>query len=148
MRYFILSVFLWVTDLNVNAQTNLQKIINEFSVPSGWHSEIDYDTSYFPLFQKSQLASWNLIGSQESQEVTYYIYNYSVADSTSIIKKMLDYYMLSSCINFSSTIPEENFISFVKGQYFFLMKMCPCSTANISSCKILAKKLFLWASTK
>ena len=148
MRYFFLLVFLLIADLNANAQTILQKIIHDFIVPSGWHSKINYDTSYCPLFQKSQLASWTLIDSHKNKEVTYYVYNYSAADSTSLTKKMLDYYMLSSCINFSSSIPNENFISFVKDQYFFLMKMCPCSTANNSSCRILAKKLFLWASTK
>ena len=148
MRHFIAFFILFVACLNTNGQNKLSKLINEFNVPSDWHSKIDYNTSYFPLFQQKRLASWTLFSSEKKQRVIFFIYKYSVNDSAIFRKKIIDYYILSSCLNYPSTIQEENFMPFAKGQYFFVMKMCPCSTDQNLTCKMLAKKLFLWANLK
>jgi hypothetical protein len=147
MRRFIILFFsVGLSFLSAKGQKGFTEIINEFKIPSNWKSTILKDTIYWPIFKRSQIATWTLEGKDSMKDkVTFFIFNYSNNDELLFSEGINSYYMLSSCLNVSSKSPKSNFKSFQKQGYMFVMSMCPCSTAENISCRQLAEKLYSWS---
>ena len=132
-----------------------KKTVNEFAGYTGNQIVSEYDNSDISRYM-DHLASFNEPRTIDNKiGILNTVFGFAIKQGyyfkdnpAAIRKKIIDYYILSSCLNYPSTIQEENFMSFAKGQYFFVMKMCPCSTDQNLTCKMLAKKLFLWANHK
>jgi len=143
-----LLTFIFLTLLLVTAsraQTSPEQIVSSFNAPSDWISKLMADSSFLPLFERKQIAHWTFRNKPDSTiEVTFYLFNYAPNDFTFFDEKEQIYIQLSSCFVTRSDKPNENFISFHKDKYFFLLKRCPCNTRDNGQCKQLAKQLFEW----
>ena len=143
----LFALFFACSSLFVSSQT-LEKIAKTFSVPEGWKTRVVRDTAYFPSFGKRHVAIWEFkCNDEKTQSVWFYVFKYTKADSMGLQQKATLYYTLSNCLLTSNTDIKENFLSFVKGDYFFVERMCPCYTSNDANCKKLADNLLEWIKT-
>lgn len=146
MKNLFTFIFLIVFLSNTNCgQTSLEQIVSTFNTPPGWTSKFIADSSFFPLFERRQMATWTFKNKSDSTiKVTFYVFNYTPKDSALFSDKEQKYIRLVSCLLVPADKPNENFTSFQRSNYFFLKKMCPCYTLGNEQCKQLAKQLFEW----
>ncbi|MGP8217789.1 MAG: hypothetical protein ACLQQ4_19645 [Bacteroidia bacterium] len=117
--------------------------------PEGWSVELVKDTSYVPMFGKKSVAVWVFECKKiKIQPVEFYIFNYSPADSVSMNQKALMYYVTSNCLVASNEDVRQNSLNFVKGNYFFVEKMCPCYTTGTVECRTMVRQLGDWISNR
>lgn len=141
---FIIGIVFTLSSLFVSSQT-LEKITKTFTVPDGWKSRVVKDTAYFPSFGRRHLAIWEFkCNDENTQSIWFYVFKYTQQDSMSLQQKAILYYSLSNCLLVENTDIKENFLSFNKGNYFFVERMCPCYTKHDPNCKKLADNLLEW----
>ena len=145
---FVTGLIFVLIGFTVNAQT-LEKVTKTFPVPSGWKSRVVRDTAYFPSFGRRHLAIWEFkCDDDRTQSVWFYVFKYSQPDSMVLQQKATMYYTLSNCLLISNDNINENFLSFNKGDYFFVERMCPCYTKGDPNCRKLANNLLEWIGVK
>lgn len=141
---FIVSTLFIAFAFFASSQT-LEKIAKTFSVPDGWKSRLVRDTAYFPSFGERHMAIWEFKSDDDmTQSVWFYVFKYTQADSLNLQRKATMYYTLSNCLLVSNDNINENFLSFDKGNYFFVERMCPCYTKNNPNCRKLVNALLDW----
>jgi len=144
----ILAIFFAFACFSVSSQTP-EKIAKTFAVPDGWKTRVVRDTAYFPSFGKRHVAIWEFkCDDERTQSVWFYVFKYTQADSMNLQQKGILYYSLSDCLVASNQNINENFLSFNKGNYFFVERMCPCYTKNDPNCRKLADALLAWIKGK
>ena len=140
--------FILVTIVSVSTgygQLSPETVVSSFNVPVNWASKFTRDSSFFPLFERKQIANWTFKNNLDSTiGIKFYVFNYTSKDSVFFNKRIGKYTTLSSCLLTASDKQNENFASFYRDNYFFLMKMCPCNTRENKECRELAKQLFEW----
>src|SRR5579872_7384033 len=131
----ILTVLLIIITISGFAQ-DLKKITKTFKTPDGWSGELTKDTIYVPAFGKKTVAVWKFECTKKKlQPVVYYIFDYASADSATMNQKSIMYYATSSCLVASNEDIRQNAMNFVKGNYYFVEKMCPCYTTGSLECR-------------
>jgi len=144
----ILAIIFVITGFSVSSQT-LEKIAKTFVVPDGWKTRVVRDTAYFPSFGKRHVGVWEFkCDDERTQSIWFYVFKYTQADSMGLQQKAILYYSLSDCLLTSNQDINENFLSFNKGNYFFVERMCPCYTKNDPNCKRLVDGILLWIKGK
>jgi hypothetical protein len=128
---------------------SVEKTTKSFSVPDGWKTRVVKDTAYFPSFGRRHVAVWEFKCNDEHTEpVWFYVFKCAKGDSVFYHQKATMYYALSNCALTANNDIKENFVSFFKGDYFFVERMCPCYTKTNSSCKTLMEQLENWLADK
>jgi hypothetical protein len=144
MKYFFAIVFVLVTALGFS-QTTVEKIAKTFSVPDGWKTRVVKDTSFFPSFGRRHVAIWEFkCDDGHTEPMWFYVFKYKKEDSAFFHQKSTMYYALSNCMLVANNDIKENFVSFIRGDYYFVERMCPCYTKTNSSCKTLVSALDKW----
>lgn len=145
---FILGLLIVILSFTASSQS-LEKVAKTFTVPDGWKSRVVRDTAYFPSFGRRHMAIWEFkCDDDRTQSVWFYVFKYSQEDSLNLQRKATLYYSLSNCLLTSNDNINENFLSFNKGNYFFVERMCPCYTKNDPNCRKLATNLLDWIKGK
>jgi hypothetical protein len=143
MKFITGLLFVFIA-FTVRAQS-LEKVTKTFSVPDGWKSRVVKDTAYFPSFGRRHMAIWEFkCNDDRTQSVWFYVFKYKQADSMNLQQKAIIYYTMSNCLLTANDNINENFLSFNKGDYFFVERMCPCYTKGDPNCRKLAEALLNW----
>lgn len=126
-----------------------ERVVKSFSVPHGWKSRLVRDTDYLPSFGRKHVAIWEFkCNDGQTQAIWFYVFQYTREDSMELQQKATLYYTLSSCLLAANEDIKENFLSFNKGDYFFVERMCPCYTKGNPNCKKLVDRLMEWINKK
>ncbi len=126
---------------------DLKKIVKTLKVPDGWSGELVKDTSYVSMLGKRTVAIWKFeCKKAKVQPVEFYVFDYKPADSISMKQKSIIYYATSNCLVASNEDIRQNSMDFVKGDYFFVEKMCPCYTTGSAECRTMVRQLGQWIS--
>lgn len=128
---------------------DLKKITRTFPIPSGWKGELVTDSSYVPMFGKKIIARWVFVCKKKDvQPVEFLIFDYIPQDSAGMEHKAIMYYATSNCLVASNEDIRQNSMNFIKGQYYFAEKMCPCYTTGTEECRTIVRKLGDWINGK
>lgn len=128
---------------------DLVKITKTFKTPEGWSVDLIRDSSYVPMFGKKAIAMWKFeCKKARIQPVEFYIFDFNHADSASLNQKALMYYVTSNCLVASNEDFRQNSMNFVRGNYFFVEKMCPCYTTGTVECRTMVRQINAWITNK
>lgn len=116
-------------------------------VPDGWSGDLVKDTSYVSMFGKRTVAIWKFeCKKAKVQPVEFYVFDFNHADSIAMKQKSLMYYATSNCLVASNEDIRQNSMDFIKGNYYFVEKMCPCYTNGSTECRTMVRQLGQWIS--
>lgn len=128
---------------------DLKKITHTFSVPSGWKGQLVKDSSYIPMYGKKTIARWVFVcKTKRIEPIEFLIFDYLPQDSAAMEQKAMMYYATSNCLVVSNEDIRQNSMNFVKGNYYFAEKMCPCYTTGTEECRTIVRKLGDWIKSK
>lgn len=143
MKGFITAILILVATLGFSQ--DLKKIVKTFKTPDGWSGELKMDSVYVPSFGKKAIATWTFVcKTKKIQPVIFYVFSYTKADSAEMDQKAIMYYATSSCLVASNQDIRQNSMSFVRGNYYFTEKMCPCYTTGSVECETMVKQMSDW----
>jgi hypothetical protein len=111
-------------------------------LPKNLTFSIKKDSSYIKEFNKSRYAIIDFVFKKTS--VRYFVFTYSSSDSLNFINGNSKYLMQSNCAFTRNKEKYKNLQSFIKGDYYFLLELCPCKTNGNVDCGKLALKLNKW----
>jgi hypothetical protein len=124
-----------------NGQT-LDSILNKTNVPAYINFSIKPDSTFINNFNKNRCAIVRFYHSESS--IYYHVFHYNISDSSDFKKGVEKYLMTSNCVYFRNRDRNKNFIDFIKGDYYFLLQLCPCKTVDNPDCEKLAVELNKW----
>jgi hypothetical protein len=128
---------------------DLKKITKTFKTPDGWSGELVKDTTYVPMFGKKAIALWKFECTKKKlQPVVFYVFEYTHEDSAKMENKAMMYYATSNCLVVSNEDIRQNSLNFIRGNYFFAEKMCPCYTTGSVECRTMVRDINEWITNK
>lgn len=124
---------------------DLKKITKTMKTPDGWAEELAMDTTYVPMLGKKAIAIWKFDCKKvKITPVEFYVFNYVQADSLAMLRKADMYYATSNCLVVSNEDIRQNSMNFIRGNYLFIEKMCPCYTTGTVECRTMVRELSDW----
>lgn len=124
---------------------DLKKIVHTMKTPSGWSEELANDSIYVPMMGKKTIAVWKFqCKTVKIAPVEFYVFDYAAGDSASMMRKADMYYATSNCLVVSNEDIRQNSMNFIRGNYIFIEKMCPCYTTGTLECRTMVRQLNDW----
>ena len=81
----------------------------------------------------------------KNKDVIYYAFDYVPSDSTIFSKIKMKRISMENCMWTGNSNPKKNFpLTFVKGNYYYLLEFCPCGVSSKGHCGNLALKVNEW----
>jgi hypothetical protein len=144
MKNKIIILLICTIQLLLLSKTYSQTLesVLKVGLPKNLTFSIKKDSSYIKEFNKSRYAIVDFLSSKT--RVRYFVFTYSSSDSLNFINGNSKYLMQSNCTSIRNKDKYKNFQSFIKGDYYFLLELCPCRTSENRSCGRLALKLNKW----
>jgi len=143
MRIYIALLFACISFLGIGQ--DLKKIIKTMKTPDGWSVSLEKDSTYVPMIGKKTIAVWKFECKKvKIAPVEFYIFDYISADSAAMEQKAMMYYATSNCRVVSNEDIRQNSFDFVRGNYYFVEKMCPCYTTGTVECRTMVRQLNDW----
>jgi hypothetical protein len=128
---------------------DLKKITKTFKTPDGWSGELVKDTTYVPMFGKKAIAMWKFeCKKKKLQPVEFYIFEFNHEDSARMENKAMMYYATSNCLVSSNEDIRQNSLNFIRENYYFAEKMCPCYTTGSMECRTMVRSINEWINNK
>ncbi len=147
MKAFIALLFTCISVLGFGQ--DLKKMVLTMKIPVGWTGQLIKDTSYIPMLGKRTIAVWKFECTKvKIPPVEFYIFDYVKSDSVAMNQKSNMYYAMSNCLVVSNEDIRQNSMNFVKGNYYFVEKMCPCYTTGTVECRTMVRQLNEWITNK
>ena len=147
MRIYIALIFTCISLIGFGQ--DLKKITKSMKTPDGWSVELVKDTTYMPMFGRKTVAIWKFeCKTVKIKPVEFYVFDYVKGDSASMDQKAMIYYATSNCLVVSNEDIRQNSMNFIKGNYFFVEKMCPCYTTGTVECRTMVRQLTDWITNK
>jgi hypothetical protein len=147
LKVIYLAFLFQFTFNNVYGQIEGDAFIDRTVLPHGLKISVDSVKDPF-LFSDRNVIGF-LTFSSMNKSVTYNIFNYTPSDSVEFSRIKMERLSMENCSWKGNKNPNKNFrLSFIKGNYYYLLEFCPCGANSKGRCGNLALKINKWLRNK
>ncbi|RAV98441.1 hypothetical protein [Pseudochryseolinea flava] len=142
MKFITFFALIFSLSLYVKGQDALDSLLNAQGL-HGLAVSVNRKVSVEPFSQVQSVGY--VYFSTSSDTVGFYIIEHNLSDSQQFQDVMRKRLISSSCQFKPHRNWKKNFMSFTKGNFYFVAPLCACTTVRDSGCARLARKINQWA---